>query len=419
MRILWFTNTPSLASEFLQAKGNIGGWIASLEKEVANIQEIELAVAFHFGHSDKKQFSVGSTKYFSFPYPTLSNGHKSGILSRWRHKIEPSSDVDNYLEIVEKFKPDLIHIFGTEQAFGLIVDKVKVPVIVQIQGNLSVYEKKMFSGLSNYTLLKQSKIKTLIYAYGIWHQFFLFKKRAQREREFMMNCKYIIGRTEWDRRITRILSPNSDYFHCDELLRPEFYTSKRWINSFHLRMIFHSTLSSVNYKGIETILEATYLLKQVKSIDFEWRVAGITGNEELIQIIEKTYDRKFTDYGIKFLGSLNPTNLIQVLLESDCYIHPSHIENSPNSVCEAMLLGIPVIATYAGGTPSLITNGVEGILIQDGDPYSLAGAILELLNDNELKGKISDNASRKARERHAPEQVLSDLMNIYNQILLH
>ena len=418
MRILWFTNTPSLASEVLQAKRNIGGWIASLEKEVSKMEEIELGVAFHYGYSDSKQFRIGKTTYFSMPYPTLSNGNIKGIISRWKHRIEPSSIVDSYLEIIEKYKPDLIHIFGTEFAYGLIINRVNVPVIIQIQGNLSVCEKKWFSGLSNYTLLRHSKIKTLIYAYGIWHQFFLLKKRANREREFMKNCKYIIGRTDWDRRITSILSPRSEYFHCDEVLRPEFYTSKSWLNIHHTRMIFHSTLSSVNYKGIETILETAYLLKQVNLFDFEWQVAGLTGNEELIQIIEKTYDRKFIDYGIKFLGSLDATYLIQVLLDSDCYIHPSHIENSPNSVCEAMLLGVPVIATYSGGTPSLITNGDEGILIQDGDPYSLAGIIVELLKDNELKGKLSANALRKARERHAPEQVLNDLVNIYKNILL-
>lgn len=417
MKVLWFTNTPSLAAEALNDKNNIGGWIASLQKEVAKVEEIELGVAFHYGYSDKKQFSIGNTKYFSFPYPILSKGHKKGIVARWKHKIEPITIVNYYLEVVDQFKPDLIHIFGTEHAYGLIIEKVKVPVIIQIQGNLTAYEKKWFSGLSHYNILMHSNIKNLIYGYSNWHQYFFIKKRADRELEMMNNCSYIIGRTDWDRRITRILSPNSKYFHCDELLRSDFYDSKHVINTNHTRMVLHSTLSSNNSKGIETILEAAFLLKKSKLLDFEWRIAGLKGKEELIQIIEKTLGWKFVDYGIKFLGSLNPTNLIKVLLEADCYVHPSHIENSPNSVCEAMLLGLPVIATYAGGTPSLITDGVEGILIQDGDPYSLSGAILELEKDNELKAKFSYNAERKARERHNHDKVLRDLLIIYNNII--
>lgn len=417
MRVLWFTNTPSLAAEALNDKGNIGGWIAALEEEVAKVDEIELGVAFHHGVSDKKQFSIGKTKYFSFPYPVLSKGNKRGIISRWKHKIEPISIVNYYLEVVDQFKPDIIHIYGTELAYGLIIEKVKVPVIIWIQGNLSVYEKKWFSGLSNYAILRHSSIKKIIYGYGTWHLFFLFKKRVDREREMMQNCSYIIGRTDWDRRISLILSPNSKYFHCDDLLRSDFYTSKGWLNTSHTRMILHSTLSSMNYKGIETILETAMLLKKSSLLNFEWHVAGLTGNEELIQIIEKYYEQKCADYGIIFLGNLNPDRLIGMLLETDCYIHTSHIENSPNSVCEAMILGVPVIATYAGGTSNLITNGIEGILIQDGDPYSLSGAIIELNEDNDLKAKISYNARRKAREKHNRDKVLKDILNIYNSIL--
>lgn len=418
MRVLWFTNTTSLAAEALNDKGNIGGWIAALEAEVAKVDEIELGVAFHYGISEKKQFSIGRTKYFSFPYPILSKGHKKGIISRWKHKIEPISIVKYYLEVVDQFKPDIIHIFGTELAYGLIIEKVKIPVIIWIQGNLSVYEKKWFSGLSNCTILRHSSIKNLIYGYGTWHLYFLFKKRVKREKEMMLNCSYIIGRTDWDRRISLILSPNSKYFHCDDLLRSDFYTSKRWLNNIHTRMILHSTLSSLNYKGIETILETALLLKKSNLLDFEWHVAGLNGNEELIQIIEKYYGHKFTDYGIIFNGNLNSERLIEMLLETDCFVHPSHIENSPNSVCEAMLLGVPVIATYAGGTSNLITNGIEGLLIQDGDPYSFAGAILELYKDNDLKTKISFNAEAKAREKHNRNKVLRDLLKIYDTVLM-
>lgn len=417
MRVLWFSNTPSLAAEVLKDKGNIGGWISSLEREISRVQEIELGVAFHYGYSDKKQFEVGNTKYYSFPYPLQIKGNIKGLYSRWKHNIEPSNIVDLYLEVVELFKPDIIHIFGSEQAFGLITDKVKVPVIVQIQGNLSVYEKKWFSGLSYSNILRHSNIKTIIYGYGVWHQYFLFRKRAIREIDLLKKCNYIIGRTDWDRRITRVLSPNSKYFHCDELLRSDFYGSKHVIHAHNNIMILISTMSLMNYKGIETILETALLLKKHKLLDFEWQIIGIKGTEELIQIIEKTYHQRFVEFGIKFFGNLNSADLVKVLLEADCYIHPSHIENSPNSVCEAMLLGLPVIATYAGGTSSLIIDSEDGILVQDGDPYSLAGAILELVKDNDLKAKFSFNAERKARERHDYNKVLKDLLNIYDTVL--
>jgi len=417
MKVLWFTNTPSLASEILHDNTNVGGWIASLEKEVAKLNTIKLGIAFHYGKEGKKTISQGSTTYFTVPSPQLDNGHKRGIPSRWKHKIEPQSLVNDYLEIIDQFKPDIIHIFGSEQPFGLVIEKVNTPVVLQIQGNLTVYEKKWFSGLSNWSILKHTSLKTLIYGYGFWHLYFLFRKRAKREQKFMLNCRNIIGRTDWDRRITRILSPGSRYFHCDELLRTEFHDSEKWSQKNKKKKILHSTLSSINYKGVETVLETAFLLKNGNLLDFEWRIAGLSGREELVKIVEKAYGIKFVDFGVVFLGNLNSSELVSALLDSDCYIHPSHIENSPNSVCEAMLIGLPVIATYAGGTSSLLTNGIDGILIQDGDPFSLAGTILELVRDNDLMNKMSKNAIERAKVRHSKDQVVSDLMNIYSQIL--
>jgi glycosyltransferase involved in cell wall biosynthesis len=416
MKVLWFSNTPSLAAEILHDKGNLGGWIVSLEKELVKVKGITLAVAFPFGYEEKKQFKIADTSYYSFPYTPVKAG-VSGVISRWKHEIEHPDIIGNFLNIVEHFKPDIIHIFGTENSYGLIIDKVSVPVIIQIQGNLSVYEKKWFSGLNRCSILRQSNLNMLIRAFGIWHEFFLFQKRAKRERELMSKCSYFIGRTDWDRRITSVLSPKRKYFHCDELLRTEFYKTERWTKPNQSKIILVSTLSSLIYKGMEAILEAAGILVSKKLLDFEWQVVGLSGKEEAIRIIERTYNRKFIDTGIRFIGNLSPDALMKALLQADCYIHPSHIENSPNSVCEAMLLGVPVIATYAGGTSSLITNGIEGLLVQDGDPYSLAGAIYELCNDDNLKMSLSVNASKRAEERHDPVRVIKDLLSIYNTVL--
>lgn len=417
MRVLWFTNTPSLAAEALNDKGNIGGWIASLEKEVVKIDGLELGVAFPFGLKEKKYFKLGLSNYFTFPVFHDISGRK-GTFSRWKHKIEPKKNIEYYLEIVEQFKPDVIHIFGTEQAYGLIIGKVDVPVIIQIQGNLSVYEKKWFSGLSNFDIFRYSKINPIIQAYGTWHSFFLFEKRAKREREIMRNCTYFIGRTDWDRRISKVLSPNRKYFHNDELLRTEFYNAKQWTKPENSKVRLLSTISTMSYKGFEVILETVDLLKKYNLLDIEWHIVGIKGIEEVIQITEKLYHLKFADYNVKFLGNLGPDALVEELLQANCYIHPSHIENSPNSVCEAMLLGLPIIATYAGGTPSLINNEIEGIMVQDGDPYSLAGAIYELCHNVNLIKKISENATKKARERHSSDKVINDLLYAYNSVLI-
>jgi glycosyltransferase involved in cell wall biosynthesis len=120
---------------------------------------------------------------------------------------------------------------------------------------------------------------------------------------------------------------------------------------------------------------------------------------------------------VKFKGSVNARDLHASLLTSTCYVHPSHIENSPNSVCEAMISGLPIIATNAGGLPSIIKDGEDGILVQNDDPYALAGAVMELLNSPVKMKLFSENARQTAMVRHNPSKVIEDLLGIYENVL--
>jgi glycosyltransferase involved in cell wall biosynthesis len=82
-----------------------------------------------------------------------------------------------------------------------------------------------------------------------------------------------------------------------------------------------------------------------------------------------------------------------------------------------MVLGMPVIATYTGGTGSLLEDKKEGILIQDGDAYSMAGAVLEVVSNPGYAAELGKNARIRARERHNPDTITNDLISIYSKII--
>jgi glycosyltransferase involved in cell wall biosynthesis len=415
MRILWFTSTPSLAATKLNADSNMTGWVSSLEKAVSEERDIELGVAFPFGSDEPKTFILESTTYFSFPLSPVK-GKYSGLLDRWRHTVEDGIEVSHYLHVIEKFKPDVIHVFGSESSFGEIVSHTNTPVAIQIQGNLSVCTLKYFAGISALQYAWFSNKKSFLLGYSTWHQFFTFRKRSLREQKILKNCKFIIGRTAWDRYISGIMAPESTYFHCDEVLRDPFYKSK-WTKPQNIKFSIFSTLSGSTYKGFETILLAASFICKSGKIDFEWNIAGIEGSHEIISVTEKALSLKFAECNVVFRAALNADEIAAGLLATDCYVHPSHIENSPNSVCEAMLLGVPVIATYAGGTSSILQSGTDGILLQDGDPYALAGAILELAGSYEKSILLSTNARERALLRHNPSRIVKDLLSIYDNII--
>lgn len=125
----------------------------------------------------------------------------------------------------------------------------------------------------------------------------------------------------------------------------------------------------------------------------------------------------FSDNDVDFLGFRNADELLTILLSSDMYIHTAYIDNSPNTICEAQYLGMPIIATYVGGIPSLLENGVEGILVPANDPFTLAYEIISLSKDYERQQKMSLATCKRARKRHDVNEIYRDLSNCYLTII--
>jgi len=413
MKVLWFTNTPSMAENRIGQKPVGGGWIKSLENELIKSNEVELGIAF-YSNSKFDDFNQNSTKYF--PIAKDNNSFKLlKLYNRINSQIEPEKDVDKFLRIIKKFNPDLIHILGSEGPFGLIQKTIdNIPIVISIQGNLTVYKDKFFSGISKYDVKKYSSLKTRVLFKTYNHYFNRFKKIVLREQIILKPAKHIIGRTDWDRRITRVLSPKSTYFHNDEILRDSFYQNE-WNNKLNEEIILFTTTGSNLYKGFETILKSAKHLDDL-GVKYKWYLAGITQNDQVVNYAIKSYKTNISK-NIIFLGKIIEKELINYLLKANIYIMASHIENSPNNLCEAMVLGLPCIATDVGGTSSLLTNKVDGILIQDGDSWVLTGSILELINDYVTASKYGENARKKALLRHNPKKIVNELLEIYNKII--
>lgn len=412
MKVLWFSNT-----RFVGTNKGIGcSWIGSLENELSKISDIQMGILYISYEPGDLPFTVGNTSYFPIVKPKVNKFHK--IFSQVTHELDSETSIQHYLNVVNQFKPDIIHIFGTESNFALIINKTTIPCVIHIQGNLTVVGHKWFSGLTKTDILKHSKKWLLFKGYGYFHDYFLILKAAARERIVFRECRYFMGRTDWDRRITSVLSPHSNYFHCDEIMRSEFYLHQWQPKTTQTNYTIFSTIKSNVYKGLETVLECKKILAQnFPEFDIIWKVAGITEKDELSYLVERKFRTRLKDYNVQLLGPLLEKELINELLNADLFVHASHVENSPNSVCEGMLLGMPVIATYAGGTPSILSDKSEGLLVQDGDPYALAGAIIELFRDKGLAGRLGGKARIKSLMRNDPEKIVRDVMNIYSTIL--
>jgi glycosyltransferase involved in cell wall biosynthesis len=415
MKILWFTNTPCSASAKLSPGLNQGGWLSSLEKELTKQQNIELHIAFYYTTAIDP--FLHNNVWF---YPVVRKNSRSRI-QRYKARLfkqdNDTTEIQELNKIVKQVNPDLIHAHGTEENFGLIQQYTSIPVVISIQGLLSPYLEKYFSGIPYHIANKFNSLKSKILLKSAKYHFHRYRNNSIREREILKISKNIIGRTAWDKRVTRILAPNSNYFVGQEMLRSTFYQNSWQKNQFGKKIRIITISSDPVYKGFETIVKTAKLLSEYPNFEFEWQVAGLNVNSEIVSLTKKWLQLNLADIGIKTVGSKNETEINDLLASADIYCQVSHIENSPNSLCEAMLVGVPSIASYAGGTNTILENGKEGILVQDGDPYVLAGAIHELSRDFNKAEFYAKNAKSRACERHNKKNIVSDLIDTYQTII--
>jgi glycosyltransferase involved in cell wall biosynthesis len=417
LRVLWFANTPGLSAKNVRVGVPVGGagWIASLQSAVEDKTDCQLGFVF-YSEETLEPFEYGKTWYF--PVVKLGKNKRERMMNRLTRRTEYDENVVNFLRAIELFKPDIIHVHGTEYSFGLITRHItRIPVVVSIQGNLTVYNKKYFAGLNMPGLLRRLRS-----GYPFFQSdHLIWQKRAAIEREILGKTEYVFGRTDWDRRICLALAPQASYFHVDEVIRPRFYQlTREGLTGGQVSNpapIFFTTSSPSFYKGFETVIETARILTG-NGMSFTWLVAGLKEGDALVKLIrEETGAADLGALQIRLPGILSEEELAGHLSTADVYVQVSHIENSPNSLCEAMLAGMPIVASFAGGTASLLRDGEQGVLVQDGDPYALAGAMEEMIKYPERYGPMAVEARRVALRRHNPEAIVAGMLDRYAEII--
>jgi len=412
LRVLWFTiGAPFSIEQDKVIKANPGrNWISSLAMEIEKLENIELSIAFL---SYNKRPGIRN-----FGYKTIQLYEVSPI-SKIDHKLrkifflkpELEKHLEYYRLVCDSCKPDIIHCFGTEYSYGLIAKEFAIPTLVHLQGILSEVQKKWFCDFPpKYQILYS--FPYLPKGNSFIQQYCDLKKRAQIEKQIFESNTHFGGRTAWDKRLVEKLANNYSYFRNNEILRKEFYDGV-WHKQNHATLKLISVLNGDIYKGWGVVAETLSLLMR-KNIRCEWNIAGIDDKHQIFKMLKRKYKFDFEKMGLKLLGKLDAVKLKEHLLGSDIFIHPSYIENSSNSICEAMLLGLPVIATDVGGTGDLVQHERNGLLVDSGDAEALLDSINKLYMDPSLSLKLGQNARQAALKRHDINAIVANLLKTYS-----
>lgn len=153
---------------------------------------------------------------------------KPGLRRRIYASEKDKIIIADCLKVIEDFKPDIIHVFGSEWGFGLVEKYVDIPVVIHMQGSLPPYVNASYPpGYNFFTQWKTSHYNPIVLLKRrfVWSRNDNYK--VAREIDILKHCRYVMGRTNWDYNITRLYAPDSQYYHCNEALRPVFFNPRK------------------------------------------------------------------------------------------------------------------------------------------------------------------------------------------------
>ncbi len=427
MKVLWVCNImiPVIAEKLELPYSNREGWLSGLLDRMIQEKErnhIELGIAFPVEESRGDFYKV-------MQLGEMANCHCYGFVENTDTPEEYDPALETRFEtILEAFEPDIVHIFGTEFPHALACVKTfgrPERTLISIQGLCSSIADAYMSGLPE-KVVRKATLRDLIKKDSIRQQQRKYAQRGEHEKEALRNAGHIAGRTDFDRAQTAKINPNAKYHFLNETMRSCFYRDRWRRNACEPYSIF---LSQGDYplKGFHYLLQAMpKVLEQFP--DAQVYVAGnsVIGDGTLkgrlkLPAYGKYLKKLIRTYHLQgkvtVLGKLTAEEMKEQFLKSHLFVLASVLENSPNSLGEAMLLGVPCVAADVGGVHNLLTDGGDGILYPSGNVEALADSIIEIFSKEAIVDRFSDNARKHARVNHDAEQNYYRLLRIYQEIL--
>ena len=418
MRVLWISNIVLPEAErLLRGNGDLkstGGWMIGAAQALVEHKNVELFIACPSREvRDIIELQGKSITHILFPLGKGNMSKNHEYKAYWK-------------QINEKVRPDVVHIHGTEYSHGLayLEQCGNCHVVISIQGLTSVYAGYYIAGLNTKDILTHLSIRDILRGSLLQEQK-RFYHRGQYEVEMLKLTKHVIGRTSWDKAHCWAINPQAKYHFNNETLRESFYESEGWEYKSCVPHSIFVSQATYPIKGLHQLLLAMPLIMRTYP-DTVIRVAGrdITQSCNLIQrlrlsgygkIIRSLIQKYKLNNHVIITGGLSEQEMKQEYLRANVFVMPSSIENSPNSLGEAQILGVPCVAAFVGGVKDMIPNDNCGLMYRFEEWQMLAKNICDVFASSD---HFSNKEMREvAAERHNREKNAQALVEIYRQII--
>ena len=441
MKVLWLCNImlPAFARHEGIEYTNREGWLSgSFDKISAQRKmgkcDIDLAVCFPVPEHEKwDKKEVDGVVFYAF-HEDLNTPEV------YKPELET-----RFQEIISDYDPDVVHIFGTEFPHSLAMIKAfgkPERTLLGLQGLCTAIANEYMADLPE-NVRKDATLRDRLKNDSLMEQQAKFRLRGENEINMIKLSGHITGRTSFDREAALSINPKAKYHSMNETMREDFYEGE-WKEADAVPHSIFLSQGDYPLKGFHFVLQALPALIE-KYPDTHVYVAGnsIIGgidrktvtvpNENGVQIKGSRYPlfMRISAYGkylkiliakghlknnVTILGKLSAAQMKEQYLKASVFVCPSIIENSPNSVGEAMLLGVPTVASRTGGIPSMLDDGRDGILFEPGDVKGLTEAILQIWEEKVITDVYCENARAHARMTHDADINYARLLEIYHAL---
>jgi glycosyltransferase involved in cell wall biosynthesis len=403
MKILWLCNSEiPVISEIVN--NNICstiGWLDLLSRQILRDHDLTIL----------------------FPAERECNGR----VNRLRyHMFKPDGSENMFEKILIEIQPDIVHIWGTEFAHSLkmitVVERCSMlsHTIISIQGLVSMCSRHYTAGLPN-NVINGWTIRDLLRIDNIYMQKRKFAIRGMAEEMAIKKAHHIIGRTDWDYYNIKRINPQVTYYRGNETMRESFYDGSIWDSKKCERHSLFMSQAGYPIKGLHYALEGLYMLKSIYP-DVHLFIGGERILERGLKIssyavyAKKLINKWNLNRNVTFLGYLDAEMMKQRYLLCNAFLSSSSIENSSNSIAEAMLLGTPVISSDVGGIKNFVSHGESGFLYPADEPYMIAFYAARIFEDIAQTTSISIEERKQSNTTHDPNTNYQNIIEIYRTI---
>ena len=303
----------------------------------------------------------------------------------------------NAVRIIRKINPDLVHLYGSENpdyAAPAAIVMNEYPMLLSIQGYVYLQEpSKMF-------------LKRKFYDF-----------RVMFERIINTGIRFLI----LNNHVTLEEAKNNDahfFANCERLFYVTAITKVPKIDSSNVEkkydLVYYARIDKE--KGIEDLIEVVALLKK-QGRSLKTLIMGRGMDSYINQLKAKIKDGGLSDL-IDFAGFIeHHEDVYKLAAQARLMVLPTHNDQIPNSIREAMFMKLPVVANNIGGIPQFNQNRKCVHLVEMGDMEGLANGVCLMLDNETYREELITNACCEAQEVYSPDAVYEQTVNAYKDIV--